>query len=354
VPVHGVRLGVNVPLSVLDLSPVTSGTPASAALRRSVDLAREVEALGYERYWLAEHHNLASTASPNPAVLIGAVAAATTTLRVGAGGVMLPNHSPLAVAETFRSLEALHPGRVDLGIGRAVGTDGRTALALQRSRQALALDDFEEQLAELHGYVDGFPPGHPFAGVRAQPDDVPLPPVWLLGSSEHGSALAARLGTGYAYAGHFGSAEPVQVLRSYREGFVPSPRWPRPHAVLTMAVVVAETPERARALAEATTLATVRLRLGSPGPLPSPEEAAAHRWTLAERNTAGRLGSRLVAGTPAEVVPRLRDLVERTGADELMVLTQVHDPAERRLSHALLAEGWGLRADRLDGSRSAR
>jgi luciferase family oxidoreductase group 1 len=177
---------VNVPLSVLDLSPVTSGTPASAALHRSVDLARAVEALGYERYWLAEHHNVASIASSNPAVLIATIAAATTRLRVGAGGIMLPNHSPLAVAETFRALEGLHPGRVDLGLGRAVGTDGRTALALQRSRQALALDDFEEQLAELHGYVDGFAPGHPFAGIRAQPDDVPLPPVWLLGSSEHG------------------------------------------------------------------------------------------------------------------------------------------------------------------------
>ena len=328
------------PLSVLDLSPTTSGTPASAALRRSVDLARDVEALGYQRYWLAEHHGTASTASSNPAVLIATIAAATSTLRVGAGGVMLPNHSPLAVAETFRALEGLHPGRIDLGIGRAVGTDGRTALALQRSRQALALDDFEDQLAELRGYVDGFPSGHPFAGIRAQPDDVPLPPVWLLGSSEHGSALAARLGTGYAYAGHFGSADPVAVLRDYREGFVPSPHRAQPHALLTLAVVLAETGERARALAAAATLATVRLRLGAPGPLPSPEEAAAHRWTLAERNTAARLGSRLLAGTAAEVVPRLRELVGRSGADELVVLTQVHDPAERRLSYELLARAW--------------
>ena len=331
---------VSVPLSVLDLSPVSSGTPASLALRRSVDLARAAEAAGYVRHWVSEHHNLSAVGSADPVVLVGAIAAATSTLRVGAGGIMLPNHSPLAVAEAFRSLEGLHPGRIDLGLGRAVGTDPRTALALQRSRQALALDDFEEQLAELHGYVDGFPAGHPFAGIRAQPDDVPLPPVWLLGSSEHGAEVAARLGTGYAYAGHFGSVSPVEVLRSYRDGFVPSRHWPRPHAVLTLAVIVAETSERAQALAAASTLATTRLRLGMPGPLPSPEEAAAHRWTLAERNTAGRLGSRLVAGTPEEVVPRLLDVVERSGADELMVVTQVHDPAERVLSYELLAREW--------------
>jgi luciferase family oxidoreductase group 1 len=331
---------VSVALSVLDLSPVSSGTAPSLALRRSVELARAVEALGYERYWLSEHHNSNAVGSSDPVVLTGAIASATTTLRVGAGGIMLPNHSPLAVAESFRSLEALHPGRIDLGIGRAVGTDPRTALALQRSRQALLLDDFDEQLAELHGYVDGFAPGHPFAGIQAQPSDVPLPPVWLLGSSEHGSATAARLGTGYAYAGHFGSVSPVEVLRSYREDFVPSAHWPRPHAILTLAVVVSATAERARALANATTLSTTRLRLGMSGPLPSPEEAAAHRWTLAERNTAGRLGSRLVAGTPEEVVPRLRDVVERSGADELMVVTQVHDPEERRLSYELLAQEW--------------
>ncbi|PRY18463.1 LLM class flavin-dependent oxidoreductase [Kineococcus rhizosphaerae] len=331
---------MSVPLSVLDLSSVPSGHPPSVALRRSVDLARAVEGMGYHRYWVAEHHNSPGVVSA-PAVLVGAIAAATTTLRVGAGGVMLPNHSPLQVAETFRALEALHPGRVDLGLGRAPGTDGRTALALRRSREALVRDDFTDQLAELRGFVDGFEPGHPFAGIAAQPTDVPLPPVWLLGSSDHGAQLAAGLGTGYAYAGHFGALDPVEVLRSYRARFVPS-RWrQRPHALLAVSVVVADTADRAAELAHAVTLSTVRLRLGAPGPLPTPEEAAAHRWTLAERNTAGRLAPRPVVGTAAEVVPVLADLVERSGADELLVVTAVHDPAERARSYELVAAAWG-------------
>ncbi|WP_344478691.1 LLM class flavin-dependent oxidoreductase [Kineococcus aurantiacus] len=332
-----------VPLSVLDLSPVLSGRPPSAELRASVDLARAAERAGYHRYWVAEHHNSPAVVSA-PAVLVATIAAATTTLRVGAGGVMLPNHSPLQVAETFRSLEALHPGRVDLGIGRAPGTDGRTALALRGSREALVRDDFEDRLAELRGHVDGFEPGHPFAGVVAQPTDVPLPPVWLLGSSDHGARVAAALGTGYAYAGHFGTLDPVPLLRAYRAGFAPS-RWrSQPHAVLAVSVVVAPTAQRAAELAHAATLATVRLRLGAAGPLPTPEEAAAHRWTLAERNAAGRLEPRPVVGTAGQVVPVLADLVDRSGADELMVLTQVHDPAERALSYELLAREWSLRA----------
>ncbi|WP_432562184.1 LLM class flavin-dependent oxidoreductase [Kineococcus sp. SYSU DK003] len=339
-----------VPLSVLDLSPVPSGSGASAALRASVDLARAVEGLGYHRYWLAEHHNLAGVASSAPAVLVAAVAAATSTLRVGAGGIMLPNHSPLQVAETFRALEGLHPGRIDLGIGRAPGTDGRTALALRRAREALVADDFPDQFAELHGYVEGFEPGHPFAEIRAVPDDVALPPVWVLGSSDHGARVAAELGTGYAYAGHFGTADPVAALRSYRERFTPSRRRSAPHAVLAVAVLVSATEQRAAELLVAADLATVRTRLGVSAPLPSPEEAAAHRWTLAERNARGHLEreqhGRPVAGTAATVVPVLRELAERSGADELMVVTNVHDPAERALSHELLAEEWAVQAPR--------
>ncbi|MGI4894015.1 MAG: MsnO8 family LLM class oxidoreductase, partial [Janthinobacterium lividum] len=205
------ELGPMVPLSVLDLSPIPSGTPASAALHHSVELARSAERLGYLRYWLAEHHNVASIASSAPEVMIATIAAATSTLRVGSGGIMLPNHSPLKVAETFRVLAGLHPDRIDLGIGRAPGTDARTAIALRRSRQALETDDFAEQFAELLAYVDGFPPGHPFASIRAFPTDVALPPIWILGSSDHGAAAAAALGTGYAYAGHFGNADAPTV-----------------------------------------------------------------------------------------------------------------------------------------------
>ncbi|MEZ0163793.1 MsnO8 family LLM class oxidoreductase [Kineococcus sp. LSe6-4] len=328
-----------VPLSVLDLSPVVSGRPPAAALRESVELARTAERLGYHRYWVAEHHSSPAVVSA-PAVLLATVAAATTTLRVGAGGVMLPNHSPLQVAETFRALEALHPGRVDLGLGRAAGTDGRTALALRRSRQALGSEDFAEQYAELRGYVEGLPPGHPFAGITAMPTGVPLPPVWVLGSSDHGARVAAALGTGYAYAGHLGTLDPQVPLRAYREAFVPSPARAEPHAVLAVAAVVAADAGRAADLAHAATLATVRRRLGAAAPLPSPQEAAAHRWTLAERTTAGRLGEHLLAGTAEDVAGRLARLARRAGADELLVVTPVHDPAERAASYALLAGAW--------------
>jgi luciferase family oxidoreductase group 1 len=324
---------------VLDLSPVASGRPPAAALRESVDLARAVEGFGYHRYWVAEHHGSPAVVSA-PAVLLTAVAAATSTLRVGAGGIMLPNHSPLQVAEIFRALEALHPGRVDLGLGRAPGTDGRTALALRRSRQALAADDFTEQYAELRGYVEGFAPGHPFTGITAMPTGVPLPPVWVLGSSDHGARVAAELGTGYAYAGHFGTLDPAEPVAAYRSAFRPSAHRSAPHALLSVAVVVAADADRAAALARAATLATVRLRLGAPAPLPTPEEADAHRWTLAERNTAGRLGEHLVVGTGEQVARRLADLALRTGVDELLVVTNVHDPAERAASYELLARAW--------------
>ncbi|WP_432488923.1 LLM class flavin-dependent oxidoreductase [Kineococcus sp. SYSU DK018] len=330
-----------VPLSVLDLSPVPSGTPASAALRRTVDLARAAERFGYRRYWLAEHHNLPSVASSSPEVLIATVAAATSTVRVGAGGIMLPNHAPLKVAETFRALAALHPGRIDLGLGRAPGTDGRTALALRGAREAHRGDDFAERYAQLLGHADGFPTGHPLAGVRAVPADVPLPPVWVLGSSDHGAHAAAELGTGYAYAAHFGTADPAAVLRTYREGFRPSAQRAQPHAVLAVGAIVAEDGERARALLHAQELATAHLRLGRPGPLPSPEEVAAHAWTPAERHVAAQGTGLVLAGTPGDVGARLRDLVSATGADELMVVTQVHDHAERERSYELLAREWG-------------
>ncbi|PPK98431.1 luciferase family oxidoreductase group 1 [Kineococcus xinjiangensis] len=331
-------------LSVLDLSPVPSGTAPSRALHETVELARHAERLGYRRYWLAEHHNIPSVASTSPEVMIATVAAATTTIRVGSGGVMLPNHSPLKVAETFRVLEALHPGRIDLGIGRAPGTDPRTAVALRRSRELLGADDFPTQFAELRGYADGFDGPSPFSSVRAMPDDVPLPPVWILGSSTYGAEAAADLGTGYAYAGHFGSVDPAVALRTYRSAFRPSVHWPRPHAILAVAVLCAETEQRAEELAVASDLSFLRLRSGRPAPLPSPEEAAAHPWTELDRALAAEHRSHLVAGTPEQVLARLRALQEATLADELMVMTHVHDPAERRRSYELLAEVAGLPA----------
>ncbi|WP_337061108.1 LLM class flavin-dependent oxidoreductase [Kineococcus sp. G2] len=337
-----------VPLSVLDTSPVPSGTAAAQALRRTVELARAAERFGYRRYWLAEHHNAPSTAGSAPAVLAAAVAAATGELRVGAGGVMLPHHAPLAVAEAFRVLAALHPGRIDLGLGRAPGTDARTASALRGTRPGSGpgRDDFTERFAELVGHVDGFAPGHRLAGVRAVPDGVPLPPVWVLGSSERGASTAARLGTGYAHAGHLSAADPAALLRTYREGFRPCAHRAAPHALLAVVAIAADTEQRARELLRAHELASVRERLGRPGPLPSAQEAAAHAWTPAERHVAGQLAEeldgRVVAGAAHEVARRLGALVDATGADELVVLTPVHGREERERSYELLARAWGL------------
>jgi luciferase family oxidoreductase group 1 len=333
---------VTLPLSVLDLSPVPSGTAPSRALHETLELARTADALGYRRYWLAEHHNISSVVSSAPTVLIAAVAAATSRIRVGSGGIMLPNHSPLAVAEAFRVLAGLHPDRIDLGIGRAPGTDQLTALALRRSREALGADDFPQQYAELLAYVDGFPPDHPLAPVRAVPDDVPLPPVWILGSSRYGAQAAAAFGAGFAYAGHFGTADPAEAIGLYRREFQPSRRRPEPHAILALSALVSPSPERAERLAVATDLSTLNLRRNRPGPLPSPEEAAAHEWTPLDREFAAGFRRGASIGTPEQVHEDLRDRAERAGADEIMVMTHIHDPAERRLSYELLAKAAGL------------
>jgi luciferase family oxidoreductase group 1 len=331
------------PLSVLDLSPVPTGTRPSQALHETLELARTAEAAGYHRYWLAEHHNIPSVVSSSPEVMIAAVAAATSTIRVGSGGIMLPNHSPLKVAETFRVLGGLYPDRIDLGIGRAPGTDQRTALALRRSREALSADDFPEQYNELRAYAEGFPAGHPFAPISAQPDDVPLPPVWILGSSAYGGQAAAALGTGFAYAGHFGTLDPAGVIRTYREMFQPSPEQSQPHAILALAAIVAETEERAQALGRANELSMLRLRSGRPGPLPSPEEAAAYPWSEGERAAVEEWSGLVSVGTADQVAADLARRAGSAGADELIITTNIHDPAERRASYTLLANAWNLK-----------
>jgi luciferase family oxidoreductase group 1 len=327
-----------VPLSVLDLSPIPSGKPASQALHDTVALARATESYGYQRYWLAEHHNIGSVASSAPMVMIATVAAATSTIRVGSGGIMLPNHAPLAVAESFRVLEALHPGRIDLGLGRAPGTDQLTAYALRRGR--VDGDEFPQQLSELLAYVDGFPDEHPFKPLRAIPDDVPLPPLWILGSSLYGGRAAAAFGTGFAFAGHFGSADPREAVSGYRDSFEPSPRLSEPRAILGVAAITSESAERAEALARANDLSMVRLMQNRPGPVPTPEEAAAHDWTEQELALAAQRRSFMSVGTPEQV----RDDLERrrtyAGADELVITTQVHDVAERALSYELLAKAY--------------
>jgi luciferase family oxidoreductase group 1 len=331
------------PLSVLDLSPVPSGTKPSQALHETLELARVAEAAGYHRYWLAEHHNISSVASSSPEVMIAAVAGVTSEIRVGSGGIMLPNHSPLKVAETFRVLAGLYPDRIDLGLGRAPGTDQRTALALRRSREALGADDFTEQYAELRAYAEGFPAGHPFEPITAQPSDVPLPPVFILGSSTYGGQAAAALGTGFAYAGHFGTLDPAGVISAYKTNFQRFEHNDQPYAILALAAIVAETEERAHQLAEANALSLLRLRSGRPGPLPSPEEAAAYPWSEGERAAVEEWAGLSVVGTPDQVAAELTRRANQAGADELIITTHIHSPAERARSFRLLAEAWGLK-----------
>ena len=331
-------LQTTVPLSVLDLSPIPSGRPASSALHETVRLARAAESFGYQRYWLAEHHNIGSVASSAPMVMIATVAAATSTIRVGSGGIMLPNHAPLAVAESFRVLEGLHPGRIDLGLGRAPGTDQLTAYALRRGR--VESEEFPQQLSELLAYVDGFPDEHPFAPLRAIPDDVPLPPLWILGSSLYGGHAAAAFGTGFAFAGHFGSADPAEAVAGYRERFEPSTRLAGPRAILGVAAIAAETEERAEALARANDLSMVRLMQNRPGPVPTAEEAAAHDWTEQELQLAAQRRRFMSVGTPDQVHADLERRRTYADADELVITTQVHDLAERVLSYELLAKAY--------------
>ena len=326
------------PLSVLDLTPVPAGADGRRALENSVDLARAVEGWGYRRHWLAEHHNLPGMASSAPEILIGRIAAATSRIRVGAGGVMLPNHSPLHVAETFKVLEALHPGRIDLGIGRAPGTDGLTAMALRRSAAPPGADDFPAQLMDLiHLGGEGLPPDHPFHGVRAEPVDVPLPPIWMLGSSDYGARVAAALGTGFAFARHMNPRGAEEAMNLYRDAFRPSPALAEPRAILAVSAVCADDADHARHLAMSLALGVVRMRAGRPGPLPTPEEAAAHDYSPHEQEQVRRYMRAQVLGDPAEVAERLRTLAEATRADEVMVMTGVHDHAARLESYERIA-----------------
>jgi luciferase family oxidoreductase group 1 len=251
---------------------------------------------------------------------------------------MLPNHAPLAVAESFRVLEGLHPGRIALGLGRAPGTDQLTAFALRRGREGG--EDFPQQFAELLAYVDGFPEDHPFRPLKAIPDDVPLPPLWILGSSLYGGQAAAAFGTGFAFAGHFGSADPAEAVAGYRERFRPSDRLAEPRVILGVAAIAAETEERAEQLARANDLATVRLMQNRPGPVPTPEEAAAHPWTEQELALAAQRRRFISVGTPEQVRDDLERRRREADADELIITTQVHDPAERQLSYELIAKAY--------------
>jgi luciferase family oxidoreductase group 1 len=332
-----------IPLSVLDLSPVTTSTPGSGALRNSLNLAQLAERLGYTRYWLAEHHNLASIASSAPDIMIGQIAAATANIRVGSGGVMLINHAPLMVAERFKVLEALFPGRIDLGLGRAPGTDPVTSYALRRRQDTREGDDFLERFQELILLErGGFPPDHPFRNVHAMPGDVALPPIWLLGSSGYSAELAAAVGMGFAFAHHFAEHDAVGPMLSYRAHFKPSEALPAPAAILAVAVVTADSAEAAERIASSADLHFVRRAKGEFLPLASPEEAAAYPYTPVDRERIAQQRERLVVGSIDSVKSRLLSLAKATQADELMITTMAYDHAARRHSYELLADAFAL------------
>ncbi|GHO97172.1 N5,N10-methylene tetrahydromethanopterin reductase [Reticulibacter mediterranei] len=334
---------MTIPLSVLDLSLVDAGLTSTQALQNTIALARQAERLGYTRYWLAEHHNTSMLASSAPEIMIGHVAQATNRLRVGSGGVMLPNHSPLKVAETFRVLEALHPGRIDLGIGRAPGTDPMTALALRRSKVALGADDFPEQLAELFAYTsEGFEDDHPFRSVSATPTDIALPPVWLLGSSDYSAQVAAALGLGFAFAHHINPQGAERATHLYQENFKPSRDLERPKTIVATSVVCADTEELVEELVASMALAWVRMRSGHSTPIPSPQEALDHIYTPAERALAQSVRSQRIIGTPDKVKILLDQLIEQTEADELMITTFMYGHNHRLRALELLADLFAL------------
>jgi luciferase family oxidoreductase group 1 len=334
---------IDVPLSVLDLSPVAAGTTSGQALRHTTALARRAEELGYRRFWVAEHHNMPAIASSAPAVIIAHLAAATSAIRVGSGGVMLPNHAPLVVAEQFGTLEALHPGRIDLGIGRAPGTDQFTALALRRTVEGLSAETFPQELADLIGLFTG---ENHRAPIIATPGRGDIPALWLLGSSGFSAQLAGLLGLPFSFAHHFSAANTEPALALYRQRFRPSQWLQRPYAMVAVSAICADTDERAQWLSGPAALSFLRLRAGKPQPLASPEEAAAHPYSQIEREHIRERFAAQAIGSPGTVRERLAQLLDRTGADELMLTTMVYDIGDRIRSFELIAEkvAGGLRA----------
>jgi luciferase family oxidoreductase group 1 len=329
-----------IPLSVLDLAPVNQGETPREALMKTLDLARNAERLGFRRYWLAEHHNMRGIASAATAVVIGHVAAGTKTIRVGAGGIMLPNHAPLVIAEQFGTLESLFPGRIELGLGRAPGTDQLTAHALRRT---LASDPnaFPNDVIELMSY---FAPAQPGQRIQAVPGAGLDVPIWILGSSLFGAQLAAMLGLPYAFASHFAPAQMMDAIAIYRERFQPSAQHARPHVMLGLNVFAAETDAQARLLMSSRQQAFVALRRGEPGPLPPPVEGYEERISPSEKMMLDQLSPGTVCGSPDSVREGLAAFIARTGADELMVTAQVFDHAARVRSYEITAEVHGLSA----------
>jgi luciferase family oxidoreductase group 1 len=329
-------------LSVLDQSPVISGHTPQQAIQQTIRLVQAAEKLGFYRYWCAEHHSIMALADPCPEVLVTRLAAATSTIRVGTGGVLLPYYSPLKIAEQFRMLEALFPGRIDLGIGRAPGGDQATAMAMGQGRYPSA-DDFPEQVQYLAAYLDDdLPKGHPFAQVKAQPAGETSPQIWLLGSSDYSGALAAQLGLRFAFA-HFISARGGDtVMRDFRRRYQPSPREPRPQALVCVFVICAETQAEAERLSQSVNLRRLNMDYGVNAPVPTLEEAERYPYTDVDRQRIEHHRRRVVLGTPDVVKQRLLEIQSQFEADELMVITITGDYDSRLRSYELLAEAFAL------------
>jgi luciferase family oxidoreductase group 1 len=325
-------------LSVLDQSPAAQENSQDQAIRESLALARHCEALGYHRYWVSEHHNSASIVGTAPEILMAAIAATTKRIRVGSAGVMLPHYAALKVAEQFRVLEAIAPGRIDLGVGRAPGSDRLTAMALNPDPRAA--DDFPRQIQEMDLWLRGeeLPEGHPFRAIRAHPMGPTSPEIWILGSSDYGAQLAAYLGYPYAYAYFFTEGRGTEeALALYRQNYRPSARFPKEQATICVWALAADTEDEARRLLMTREHWRVGFEKGLRTPLLSPEEAAAYPYTDAERAIIQRLREKAIVGTGAQVAARLRALAAKFALDEIVVNTWTHDPAARHRSYELLA-----------------
>lgn len=328
-------------LGVLDQSPIPEGSTARQALQDTIALAQHVERLGYTRYWLAEHHNHPGLAGPAPEVIVAAVAAATERIRVGSGGVMLPHYAPLKVAEQFKVLEALHPGRIDLGVGRAPGSDPITAMALNAAQR---VDEFPHQVQDLIGWLeDRLDPRHPFARVRATPDPGSAPDVWMLGSSDYGAAVAAALGLPYSFAHFINPHGGLAAVASYRDNFRPDgERRAEPRLNVCVIALCAETDDEVDRLAGTAALWRLQLEQGRPGPVPSPDRAREFPFTDDQLARNAKMRKHHAIGTPGTVAAKLHELADRYETDELLMLTITHDPAARRRSYELVAQACGL------------
>lgn len=326
-------------LSLQDLAPIAEGTSTSQALAETVLLAEAADRLGYTRLWYAEHHGMPSIASSVPEILIASAADHTRNIRVGSGGVMLLNHAPLRIAEAYRTLEALHPGRIDLGLGRAPGGDGYAMRALRSGGG----EEFSAYLAELMAFdEESFPPEHPFSRVPVSPGGIRLPPLWLLGSSGASASAAGQLGIGYAFAAHFSHTPPAPAFEAYRYGFQPSAAFPRPRAMLCVSAICAPTDEEAHYLSRSQAVSWALFTTGEQRKLMSPEEVHARVLTPQQQQVIEHQSALWIVGSPATVRDAIAAKAESCNADEVMITTTIHSYALRRRSYALIAEAFGL------------